>query len=60
MKLSPREGEVYLDSRPLSKGIDGVHSTGEALVLFVDVTAVHRLDELLAAGQQRSQEEEDD
>lgn len=58
--LCPREGEGYLDSRPVSSRIDGVHSAGLALVVVVDFTAVHRLDEVLAAGQQWSQEEEDD
>ncbi len=60
VNLRPREDEMYLDSRCGSDGIDGVHSTGSAVVMVMDVTAVHWLEELLAAGQQWSQEEEDD
>lgn len=55
----PREGDVYLDSRRGSDGIDGEHSTGSAGVVIIDVAAVHWQDELLAAGQHRSQEQED-
>ena len=58
--LRPTEDEVYLDSRRGSDGIDGVHSTGSVLVLFLDVTAVHWQDELGAAGERWSQEEDED
>ena len=57
--LDPRQDEVYLDSRRGSYGIDGVHSTGSAVVIIMDVAAVQREDEGHAGGQQRSQEEED-
>ena len=42
-----------------SDGIDGVHSTGSALVLVIDVAAVQREVDGHAGGQQWSQEEED-
>lgn len=57
---SPREGGLYLHRRPFSKGIDGVHAATLASVLAADVAAVPRLDELRAAGQRRSEEEDDE
>lgn len=57
---SPREGGLYLHRRPFSKGIDGVHAAALASVLVADVAAVPRLDELRAAGQRRSEEEDDE
>lgn len=49
-ELRPREDEVYLDSRRGSDGVDGVHATGLAVVMVIDVIAVQRQDKRQAAG----------
>ena len=56
--LRPREEGVYLDSRPGSIRVDGEHTTALSLVMMDD-TAVPRI-LFNAAGERRSQEEDDD
>ncbi|XP_026171895.1 uncharacterized protein LOC113135819 [Mastacembelus armatus] len=55
--LPHRLDEAYLDSRPLSQGVDGVHPTLHVLVLLMELAAVHWLGKPSAAAEQRSQEE---
>lgn len=49
-----------LDSRRGSDGVDCVNSTGSAVVLTVDLSAVQREDEGQGVGQRKSQQEEED
>lgn len=53
-------GGFHLDGRRGSDGIDGVDPTGSAVVLIVDVAAVHWEDQAQTLGHQWTQEDEEE
>lgn len=50
---------LYLDSRSGPNRIDSVNSAGFAVVMVIDVAAVHRKDKRRTAGPYRNQEEQE-